>query len=516
MMEGLKSRMDFDDVAWEKSETSYETWEKAHLKDESTTRQIGKLIAKYRMGSPTEMYKILQGGYNVVYRMKFIDGGVAIARFPMPGVVKFPEEKVLAEVATMRYIQEHTTIPVPFVLHCGMSDESPDGFGPFIIMEWIEHETDLFERFKTPGLPLGTRPILNPELPLERIEHIYSQLADILLQLSRLKLPQIGALSQTAEDTWIVDQRPLSLQMNELVDRGDFPPEKLLSTSFDTEAAYFDALSLQMLRHFVTQPHYCMNSYLDGRRRFLARHLFRRLVTQGRIPTNKQANAGPFPLFFDDMRPSNILLSKTDRIIGVVDWEFVYAAPQGFTSSAPWWLLMDQPEYWPEDRGPWIDAYTAQLNIFLRCLEAKENEALRQGRMRDDERLSTSMRRSLDTGDFWLYYMVRRPWAFDAIYWREIDERFFGAADDVLEARMGLLDAETLSQMETLLADKAGHHNRMCDDRSTCCAEWPRASVYDELLRDEPPLVQGSNGDAGNGKGMSNIETMPQVYEVEA
>lgn len=237
-MEGLQSRMDFDDVIWEKSENDYESWSKAYLWHEPTAREVGRLIVKHRLGSPVEMGKIMQGGFNIVYRMKFLDGGTAIARFPMPGIVKFPEEKVRTEVATMRYIQEHTTIPVPFVLHCGTSEESPDGLGPFIIMEWVEHETDLFEVLVTPGRPAEERPILNPDIPLQRIEHIYGQLADILLQLSKLKLPTIGALSQQGDEaTWSVSQRPFSQQMNQLVDRGGFPADKLLQTTFNGSTA---------------------------------------------------------------------------------------------------------------------------------------------------------------------------------------------------------------------------------------------------------------------------------------
>jgi hypothetical protein len=61
--------------------------------------------------------------------MIFSDGGSAIIRFPQPGNIRFPEEKIRKEVAIMRYIADKTSIPVPFVLHYGMGDEGP--------VEWV-------------------------------------------------------------------------------------------------------------------------------------------------------------------------------------------------------------------------------------------------------------------------------------------------------------------------------------------------------------------------------------------
>lgn len=40
--------------------------------------------------------------------------------------------------------------------------------------------------------------------------------------------------------------------------------------------------------------------------------------------------------------------------------------------------------------------------------------------------LSTYMRESWETGRFWLSYGARKSWAFDTMYWRYLDEKFFG------------------------------------------------------------------------------------------
>ncbi|KAF5129767.1 hypothetical protein E5D57_006098 [Metarhizium anisopliae] len=54
-----------------------------------------------------------------------------------------------------------------------------------------------------------------------------------------------------------------------------------------------------------------------------------------------------FRLYSEDLRPSNVLIDKDLRVVGVIDWEFAYAAPASFSSDPPWWLLLKSPEYWP-------------------------------------------------------------------------------------------------------------------------------------------------------------------------
>ena len=56
--------------------------------------------------------------------MKYEDDGSAIIRFPKAGATMFLKEKVRNEIAIIRYIQDHTSIPVSFVLHWGTKEEN--------------------------------------------------------------------------------------------------------------------------------------------------------------------------------------------------------------------------------------------------------------------------------------------------------------------------------------------------------------------------------------------------------
>lgn len=40
------------------------------------------------------------------------------------------------------------------------------------------------------------RPILDPSINIDKLEMLYGQMADILIQLSRLSLPRVGSLYQ--------------------------------------------------------------------------------------------------------------------------------------------------------------------------------------------------------------------------------------------------------------------------------------------------------------------------------
>lgn len=63
---------------------------------------------------------------------------------------------------------------------------------------------------------------MNPDVSSERLELVYSQMADILLQISSRSFSKIGCISKANEDDefddeWVVNHRPLTFNMNELV-----------------------------------------------------------------------------------------------------------------------------------------------------------------------------------------------------------------------------------------------------------------------------------------------------------
>lgn len=154
-----------------------------------------------------------------------------------------------------------------------------------------------------------------------------------------------------------------------------------------------------------------------------------------------------------------MLVDAENRIVGVVDWEFTYAAPVEFSHSPPWWLLLIMPEEWPDGLDDWATKYEPRLATFLRALESKEREFMEQGRIDKSQVLSAPIRRSWETGDFWTAYAARKSWAFDGIFWRALDERFFGdcgseSTMERLRLRLRLLPTEQAAAMEEFVERK--------------------------------------------------------------
>lgn len=357
----------------------------------------------------------------------------------------------------MRYIQDHTSIPIPFILHWGTKEKSPLKIGPFIIMEYVNNTMNMTAAIKRPGLSLDISPVLDANIDEEKLENLYRQVSGILLQLSNLEFPLIEALEETGEWQWEVRNRPLSLQMNELVRIGTFPRAKLPTLTFQRSSEYFESLAALALHvdHLAHQRNDAIESKTDCERKYTARKLFQKLAQEKRlVPDSK----GPFKFWCDDLRPSNILLIEKLEIAAIIDWEFSYAAPCEFTYAPPWWLLLKQPEYWEEGIDDWTEKYEPRLKTFLKALTETEDVCIASGQLQEEQRLSGKMRESWDSGDFWTVYAARKGFGFDGVYWKKLDHRFFGPVEGKLQDawmhRLGLLDEPTRAAMEPFVARK--------------------------------------------------------------
>jgi hypothetical protein len=69
------------------------------------------------------------------------------------------------------------------------------------------------------------------------------------------------------------------------------------------------------------------------------------------------------------------------------------------------------------------------------------------------------MKDSWESGDHWIMYAASYSFAFDAIYWRKIDPRFFGPTNDPendWKERLALLSDDDHAEMEKLVIRKLG------------------------------------------------------------
>ncbi|KID96571.1 Protein kinase-like domain protein, partial [Metarhizium majus ARSEF 297] len=414
--------------------------------------ELATFVASRRKGGPaTEYVGFLKGSFNFSFQFRFGDGGPdAIIRFPKPGhtATALRDEKVTNEATVMEYIRQNTTIPVPRVHSWGLTAESPQQFGPFIIMDHVEG-TLLSTVLKQPTESDQEDPILNPDIDSKALDTIYLQIANYIFQLSQLPFSRIGAISKDHDsNTWSVTKRPLTYNMNELATVSGCPDDHFPTTTFDSTSDYLKSVARQHLDHVWAQRNIADDPEI-AQARFIARRQLPRL-----IPKYCIHDTGPFLLFCDDMRPSNMLVHpETLQITAMLDFEFTNAMPAQFTYDPPWWLLISGPEVWL-DRGSieeFLTLYTPRMEQFLRALEQVEGASLSKGTERTGQALSAWMRDSWRDGGFWFNYAARKSFELDAIYWAVLHDGSAGFShqEDIEE-----MNKFTQTKMEQLKAYK--------------------------------------------------------------
>ncbi|KAM3515909.1 hypothetical protein MY11210_000449 [Beauveria gryllotalpidicola] len=449
-------RMDKDDLAWENSDKDADNWERS-LHNAETYRAVAHLIMKYRPGVPMELHRPIRGGYNIAFRLQFEDGSSALMRIPRKGIVKFPEEKVSYEVATMRYVAANTTIPVPRIYHHGTGAENPTGLGPFIIMDYIDHERTISDALNDPLLPHDEPHTLNDNISESELKFLYGQMANILLQLSTLSFPQIGSLVQGRHGLTSASGRPLIQNMNSLVEFASVPPEFLPSQPYTTSKQWYSAMADMHMLQAALQRNDAVLDDDDARDKFVSRRLFQRLVKGGQFETGGGYELdAEFRLYSEDLRPSNVLIDENLRVVGVIDWEFAYAAPAQFSFDPPWWLLLKSPEYWPGGYVPFMEAYEPRLNTFLSVLEDEEKKMFHTAGSISAYPslvpLSQQMRTRWDDQSWLINYAAKNSWVFDFIFWRFIDPSSYGHNEfGDHHARLDILSERELATMDAFV-----------------------------------------------------------------
>lgn len=90
-------------------------WIQNLLRD-SPEKLAGKLASRHYPRTPATASRLLNGAFNICYRVTYEDGRRVLVRFTALGRVLARNNKVWDDVAVMRYVAQHTTIPVPKIL----------------------------------------------------------------------------------------------------------------------------------------------------------------------------------------------------------------------------------------------------------------------------------------------------------------------------------------------------------------------------------------------------------------
>jgi hypothetical protein len=299
-----------------------------------------------------------------------------------------------------------------------------------MISEFVEgvHLSDILRD------PANTKQLyLNPQIDGDTLDTVFSQIADLMLQLYEFNFDHIGAISKDLSGSWSVTGRPLTYSMNELATTAFYPVDTFPTTPFQSASEYFRCLVSEQKTHLWTQRNLC-GSPIEAHDRYVSRYLFAQSVDKYCLNDH-----GPFKLFCDDFRPQNILVDPiTLRIKAVLDLEFTNAMPSQYASEPHWWLLLAGPDSYLLRRRTmteFIEAYEPRLEQFLRAMERVETA---RPNLDSEKPLSSLMRESWATKRFWFNYAARKPFDVEVLFDSCLNEGNAGVESLDEEARAGL------------------------------------------------------------------------------
>lgn len=293
------------------------------------------------------------GGFNVLYpvRVKGLPTRVLV-RLPCPNQAVFPVEKTMTEAATAGCIGKNTNVPVPRLHHYG---DDPD-IGPYMVIEDLGSCRGMGQALEAPRKHPDDSPILRPDIPEHRLQHLYAKMAECVFQLTLPTFPRIGAVVETSPGSYDVSERPFTLNMSNMVQLSNvhtsvFPPK---DTTYQTVDEWYTVLADMQLATLLFQHNDMISSEDDCRNKFVSRQIFRTLAKQGRLSTfGRPKVIGPWAELAGPVRriqcradmpalcrpvilgESNVIVNNDDEVLGAIDWEYAYAGPTQFVLDPP-------------------------------------------------------------------------------------------------------------------------------------------------------------------------------------
>ncbi|KAI4716723.1 hypothetical protein E4T48_07044 [Aureobasidium sp. EXF-10727] len=368
---------------------------------------VERLASRYRGGQHCRGVLKTCGSFNYCIKVVFDDDQAWAVRFPVPGRVMYPEEKVRQEAAVLEFIKHNTQVPVPKLIAFGSSSENHDPeVGPFIITTWIEGVplTKVLEQLPRPTWG----PILRDDVDHDMLSKIHTQLSEILLDLNSQNFDKIGALRMSGESdqlSWSVATRPLTLKMNDIQSSGYVVVD---AQPFDNTVKYLENLVQQNITQLYEQRNSADDAE-DARRKFILRRRVQALVPH----FVSKSDLGPFKLYCDDMHPRNMLIDEnTYEITAILDWDWTYAAPREMSNGPLSWLILEDIVTWTTSSQVMFEQ---QLELFLKALSDAESrrEQCRPTQGSNECRMSDLMRQCFEDGTFWFIQLLFQIFNFD-------------------------------------------------------------------------------------------------------
>ncbi|KLO06342.1 hypothetical protein SCHPADRAFT_895524 [Schizopora paradoxa] len=286
-----------------------------------------------RIFSPKRCFptKIGEGGFHKVYDIKTIEGedmGV-VARVACPA---FPKDKMESEVATLRYIAEKTSVPVPTVIYWN-SDAANAVGAEYMFMS------------KVPGVSATS---IWSDLPLNKKKNMIRHVAQNLYKLWLLRFDVIGSLYLDKDgsdfsvgpivENHFVHKCDGAFRVSEPIDLSEFRGPFTSITSY-LQSGLCSELKLYAERREdlvigADDESACVEY---GRTATEKAVELCRLYPGDKPLTND--NKEPISLVLQDFRLANIMIDPdTGDLNAFIDLEFAFSAPCWICAEVPQWL----------------------------------------------------------------------------------------------------------------------------------------------------------------------------------
>ncbi|KAG5752056.1 hypothetical protein H9Q72_006778 [Fusarium xylarioides] len=345
-----------------------------------------------------------RGSFNVCFFVLFDTQNVTwVVRIPLEPVVCDVWAKVQSEVATMRYVEHNTTIPIPRLHAYGRApDLVQDGSATvaFLICDYIS------------GRSLSLKTLVSATE--DRRKHLYHDLVDILSQLYKLEFSVAGSLMPNpAGGPDPVIGPILSMSANELYrccqQQGGFE----IPSSEEQYLAY----QSHILSETYRLPTQDLSSDQVRMELFALESLTKHVFGSLEFPKSKT----PFSMAHQDLRCSNIIVTEDLHVSGIIDWEFAGTIPR-YLSTPPSWLTGDDLDA--------VSAFPAAADLtlkelyaeFIEVLEVKSATSGDCAKLRDGWKYQAELR-------FPVAQIIRHPSCLIRVYYGLIFPRLFVGRD---------------------------------------------------------------------------------------
>lgn len=277
----------------------YDSDEPARL--ELDLNKLRDIATKALHTTCTSATKLTRGGFHEIFTLEFEKAGgnppeslvrsnfVCIARVARTSDCLAKEE---SEIATMRYVRKHTTLPVPEIYYHDLSPYNDVG-APFTLLE------------KLPGQHLYKT---WDDLSLEHKKKALSEVASIVVQLSSLHFDKIGCLTEDG----------LGPVINQGLEPGQGP--------FHSTLGY--------LKAFVSADRTEDSELADALRE--VQKVLDVFMSENEIATLQP----PFAMIHADLDAQNMLFMDAPdgsgpMLTGLIDWEWAHSGPKYFLYDYP-------------------------------------------------------------------------------------------------------------------------------------------------------------------------------------